>query len=127
MRSLCQLAGNYVTGMSKVLEICGSQLVTIASDQTPVFFNLFAAEETPANVFVAHETLCNDPSVYPTLRNKPVKQWYCHNCIELWLRISSQTIWSVSAEPLAAIRWTLRFRGTPVEKYCFRRIRQISR
>jgi len=29
-----------------------------------VFFNLFAAEEPPANVCVAHGTLCNDPSVY---------------------------------------------------------------
>jgi len=31
---------------------------------TSVFFNLSAAEEPSANVWVAHGTLCNDPSVY---------------------------------------------------------------
>jgi len=29
-----------------------------------VFFNVIAAAETSANICVAHETLCNDPSVY---------------------------------------------------------------
>jgi len=29
-----------------------------------VFFHLFAAAETSANICGAHETLCNDPSVY---------------------------------------------------------------
>jgi len=40
------------------------------------FFNLFAAREPSANVCVAHGTLCNDPSVYPTFSNKSLKQWY---------------------------------------------------
>jgi len=30
----------------------------------PVFFNHFASAEPSTNVCVAHETLCNDPSVY---------------------------------------------------------------
>jgi len=33
-------------------------------NHTPVFFNLFAAEEPSANVRVTHGTLCNDPRVY---------------------------------------------------------------
>jgi len=63
-----------------------------------VFFNDFAAAEPSANVCVAHGTPCSDPSVYPTFCNKPVKQWYCYNRIDLWLRISSQ-IWV--AEPFS--------------------------
>jgi len=59
---------------------------------TAVFFNLFAAGEPPANVCVAHGTLCNDPCVYPTFCYKPVKQWYCRNRIELWWRASPQVI-----------------------------------
>jgi len=55
-----------------------------------VCFNFSAAAEPSANVCVG--TLCNDPSVYPTVCNKPVKQWYCNNRTELWLRISSQAI-----------------------------------
>jgi len=27
-----------------------------------------------------------------SFHNKPVKQWYCYNRIELWLQISSQAI-----------------------------------
>jgi len=46
-----------------------------------------------------------------------VKQCYCYNRIELWLRISSQEFQSGSVQPLAATRGTLRFRGTPVEKH----------
>ena len=57
-----------------------------------MFFNLFAAAEPSANFCVAHGTLCSDPSLYPTFCNKPVKQWYCYNRIELWLWISSQAI-----------------------------------
>jgi len=33
---------------------------------TPAFFNLFVVAEPSANACVAHGTLCNDPSVYPT-------------------------------------------------------------
>jgi len=40
-----------------------------------------------------------------------VKQWYCCNCIEMWLEFRS-----VSGEPLEATRGTLRFRRIPVEK-----------
>jgi len=58
----------------------------------PVFFNLFAAVESSANVCVTQGTLRNDLSVCPTFCNKPVKQWYCYNRIELWLRNSSQAI-----------------------------------
>jgi len=36
-----------------------------------VFFNLFSAVESSANVCVAYGTLCNDLSVYPTDCNKP--------------------------------------------------------
>jgi len=50
-------------------------------------FQPFAAVEPSANVCIAHGTLCNDPSVYPTSCNKPVKQWYGYNCIVLWLQI----------------------------------------
>jgi len=64
-----------------------------------VFFNLFAAAGPSANVCVAYGTLSNDPSVYPTFCNKPVKLWYCYNPIELWLRISFQAIF---VESLAA-------------------------
>jgi len=73
-----------------------------------VFFHLFAAPEPSANVYVAHGTLHNDSSVYPICSNKPVKQWYCFNRIELLLRISPRQFWSVSAEPLAVTRGTLR-------------------
>ena len=54
------------------------------------FFNLFAAAEPSTNIYVAHGTLCNDPSVCPTSCNK---------------RISSQAI-------------SVCFGGTPVEKHC---------
>jgi len=57
-----------------------------------VFLNLFAAAEPSTNICVVHGILCSDPSIYPTFPNIPVKQWYCYNCNELWLQISSQAI-----------------------------------
>ena len=48
-------------------------------------------------------------------------QWhkclFCYNQIESWLWTSSQETSVSFGEPLAANRGTLRFRGTPVEKY----------
>jgi len=73
---------------------------------TAVFFNLFAATEPSANVCVARGTLCNDPSVYIAITAK--------NC---GCEFPPRQIRSVSAEPLAANRGTLGFRGTPVEKH----------
>jgi len=85
-------------------------LVETLIDCRAVFLNLFAVAEPSANVCVAHETLRNDPSVYPAFCNKPLKQWYCYKRIKLWLRISSQAI---------SFRFggTLRFHRTPVEKH----------
>jgi len=48
---------------------------------------------------------------------KPVKQWYCYDHIELWLRISSQGGSVLSGGTPAAPRATLGFRGTPFEKH----------
>jgi len=73
-----------------------------------MFFNLFAAAEPSANVCLAHGTLWHRIP-YHKGSNKSnqlinrvfnaihsgkdtVKQWYCYNRIELWLRISSQAI-----------------------------------
>ena len=44
-----------------------------------MFFNLFAAAEPAANVYVAHVTLYNDPSVFIATTAE----------IELWLQILS--------------------------------------
>ena len=41
-----------------------------------------------------------------------VKQWYCYNCIEMWLGFRPRQFRTVSGEPPAATR------GTPVEKHC---------
>jgi len=65
-----------------------------------VFFHLFATPEPSANVYVAHGTLHNDSSVYPICSNKPVKQWYCFNRIELLLRILPRH-WVTSSLPHA--------------------------
>jgi len=87
-----------------------------------MFFNLFAAAEPSANVCLAHGTLWHRIP-YHKGSNKSnqlinrvfnaihsgkdtVKQWYCYNRIELWLRISSQAITVCSA------------RGTLVGKLC---------
>jgi len=68
-----------------------------------VFFNLFAAAQPSANVWVAHGTLCNDPSVCIAT----IAQNY--GC-----EFHPRQFWSVLAEPLAAIH------GTLVEKHCLR-------
>ena len=75
-----------------------------------MFFNLFAAREPSANVCVAHGTLCNDPSVYPTFSNKSetavlVQEQNC-GC-----EFHARQFRSVSVELLVATH------GTPVEKH----------
>ena len=63
----------------KCNQITDKQLHYADLPSKPVFLNLFAAGVPSANVCVAHGTLCHcyGPSIYPTLCNKPVKQWYC--------------------------------------------------
>jgi len=46
-------------------------------------FQPFPAAEPSPSFYVAHGTLYNNPSVYPTFCNKPVEQRYCYNRIEL--------------------------------------------
>jgi len=50
-----------------------------------VIFNLFAAGEPSTNTCIAHGTLCHDLRVCPIFCNKPVKQLYWCNRIELWV------------------------------------------
>jgi len=54
-----------------------------------------------------------------------VNQWYCRNCIEMWLEFRSRQFRSVSAQTLEATRGTLRFRRTPVEKHCSNLTRKL--
>jgi len=68
--SLCNL---FVCSFA-LIDSCGAELLIA------VFFNLFAAAEPSTNVCVAHGTLSNDPSVYPTFCNKPDE---CRICV-LW-------------------------------------------
>jgi len=81
-----------------------------------VFFNISAAAEPSANVCVAHGSLRNDPSVYPTFCNKPLKHWCCYNCIELRLRISSQVI-SVCFDKTSGSHSEPRLKNTAVHWY----------
>jgi len=71
-----------------------------------VFFNLFAAAEPSANVYVVHGTLCNDPSVCIATTAQKYSYEFCPRQLRF-----------VSAEPLAATRGTSGFRGTPIEKH----------
>jgi len=66
------------------------------------------------------QPFCCSGTIHKCLRcSWNLMQWsnclYCHNHIELWLRISSQAISVVSEESQAATHGTLELHGTPVE------------
>jgi len=70
-----------------------------AQDSAAVFFNLFAATEPSANVW-------NPVQLSKSLSLQPHRT------------VVANFIPTISAEPQAAPRVTLRFPGTPVEKHC---------
>jgi len=57
------------------------------------YFSIFLLQGSLLQMFaLLTGTLCNEPSVYPTFCNKPLKQWYWYKNIELWMQISLQAI-----------------------------------
>ena len=61
-QALCRGTNCYVKIFLYSLKV--SAICTVQQNPNPVYFNYFAAAEPSANVYVAHGTLCNDPSVY---------------------------------------------------------------